>query len=200
MANIASFLFKMIIKPKTMTALYLCMLVCGLFIVLLSIMLLLKSHGRSINWFSLLPVGIEKSGLSIEPSKKHIAFSKTGDNWNEEFYVYLVNHSDKTFYDVNIALDYPKYIGVSFMPEEQSATMKLGTETNNKSIGADFMILYGEDEEVGLIGGQTVINNIGPGEKKKIKVKVTKKASGEDFDLKFKIDNYSNDPKPILGK
>ena len=141
---------------------------------------------------------IEKSKpLEIRPTNKKISGSENGNNWNEEFFIYLINHSKNPFYDINVISKFPKDIDISILPQKQDEVF-LGTRGNRISVGLDFMLTM-EDNENELKTAQTVINNIGPGEKIKIKVTINKKNYKRNFNLLFSIKTFSKIPKPILS-
>jgi len=135
--------------------------------------------------------------LEIKPTNKRISVSKNGDNWNEEFFVYLINNSESPYYDVNIVSEFPKDIDLSMLPEKFN-TVSLGGKENGVSVGLDFMLVLENEQGMGV--AQTVINNIGPNERNKIKVIVNKKGYKKDFNLRFKITNFNKIPKPVLKK
>lgn len=135
--------------------------------------------------------------LEIKPTNKIISVSKNGDNWNEEFFVYLINNSESPYYDINIVSEFPKDIDLSMLPEKFN-TVSLGGKENGVSVGLDFML--GLENKKGMGVAQTVINNIGPNEKNKIKVIINKKGYKKDFNLKFKITNFNKIPKPVFKK
>jgi len=122
---------------------------------------------------------VEKSRpLEIKPTNKRISFSKNGNNWNEEFFVYLINNSDSPYYDINIvSSEFPKDIDLSMLPEKIN-TVSLGSKENGVYVGRDFMLVIEKTEETRV--AQTVINNIGPNEKNKIKV-IIENAYSDDF-------------------
>jgi len=144
---------------------------------------------------------IEKWGepLKIKPSSKEILFSKNGDNWNEQFFVYLINNTNHTYYDINIISEFPDSIDISILPESPSEFSQIGQKNAGFMIGSDFIIGM-KNEEKGTKITQTVINNVGPDEKKKIKVIINKNNYNKDFSLKFKVSNFNRNPKPIFNK
>lgn len=142
---------------------------------------------------------IEKSKpLEIKPPNKKISVSENGDNWNEEFFIYLINHTENAYYDINIISEFPKDIDLSIL-SEKSDVVSFGSKGGRIFIGSDFMLGL-ENKEKGVKIAQTVINNIGPNEKKKIKVIVNKKDYKKSFNLEFKITNFNKVPKPVLNK
>ena len=135
--------------------------------------------------------------LEIKPSKKEVILPS--DNWNEDFFTYLVNHTNNTYYGVQIAIEFPKNIDVSIIPEEKDFSL-LGAKNKGFLVGNNFSIGL-ENENKGIT--QAIINNIGPEEKLSIKIVVNKKYNDSSVDsilLNFKIDKYSKEPKSILRK
>lgn len=137
--------------------------------------------------------------LQIKPNKKNILFSKDGNNWNEEYFVYLVNNTNDTYYDINIAAKYPNPIDVDIFPENSNEFSTIGLKDGQISVGLDFM-LCGEKSETKEKVVQTVINNIGPKEKKKIKVIINKNDYDKNFCLELKVGGFSKTAKPVLSK
>lgn len=145
---------------------------------------------------------IEKWGrpLEIQPSSKEILFSANGNNWNEEFFVYLVNNTSRSYYGIQIFLEFPDSIDISIFPESSSEEFSLiGTKKAGIMVGPDFSI-NGTNKEKGTKVVETVINNIGPGEKKKIKVSIDKNNYNKNFPLEFQVSRFDKNPKPILNK
>jgi len=137
--------------------------------------------------------------IQIKPKQKDLLFSANGDNWNEEFFVYLTNNTNNTYYDVNIISEFPNSVDVDILPENSDEFSAIGSKGGGGFVGADFM-LAGENREKGTKVIQTVINNIGPNEKKKIKVVVNKKSYSKNFRLEFKVGDFKKIPKSILNK
>jgi hypothetical protein len=137
--------------------------------------------------------------LQIKPRKKDILFSEDGNNWSETFFVYLTNNTNNTYYDISIISEFPSSIEVDILPENSSEFSGVGSKDGKMFIGLDFM-LAGEIKEKKAKIVQTVINNIGPNEKKKIKVVVNKRDYSKNFRLKFKVSGFSKTSKPILNK
>ena len=144
---------------------------------------------------------IEKWGkpLEIRPSSKEILFAKNGDNWNEDFFVYLINNTNHSYYDINIISEFPDPVDVSILPEGPSEFSLIGTKDAGIMMGSDFQI-NGVNKEKGTKIVQTVINNISPNEKKKIKVSIDKNNYNKDLLLEFRVSGFSKTPKPILNK
>ncbi len=144
---------------------------------------------------------IERWGnpLEINPAEKEIRFSADGNNWNEDFFVYLINKTSNSYYDINITSEFPNPIDISVLPVDSNEFSTINSGNGTISIGSDFMIA-GEIKEKGTEIIQTVINNIGPNETKKIKVAVNKKNYNQNFRLEFKVSGFNKTPKPIFNK
>jgi len=144
---------------------------------------------------------IEKCGrpVKIQPSSKKILFAKNGDNWNEEFFVYLINKTSHSYYDINIVSEFPDSINIKIFPESTNEFSLLGTKDAGIMVGSDLLI-EGINKEKGTKIVQTVINNVGPSEKKKIKVFIDKNKYNINFLLEFRVSNFNKNPKPILKK
>ena len=136
--------------------------------------------------------------LEIKPINKKLSVLENGNNWNEEFFIYLINHSKNPHYDINVISEFPKGLNVSILPEK-SDVVSLGTRENGISMGIDFMLGL-ENKEKGIGVAQTVINNIGPNEIKKVKVSVKKNDYRKNFNMKFTLGNFSKIPKPIMER
>ncbi len=136
--------------------------------------------------------------LEIKPNKKKILCSKTGNNWDEEFFVYLINYTKSSYYDINIISYYPKDVKVDIFPEISEFTF-MGDEKGGLKIGTDF-IIGGEDKERNENFNQIVINNINPAGERKIKIDVKKNNHIDDFIVRFKIEKFSKEPKSIFKK
>ncbi len=78
------------------------------------------------------------------------------------------------------------------MPEEQE-TQPLG----NLRVGTSF-IISGYNQKNGAGVQETIINNLGANETKKLEVEIDKKNYYKDFKLKLKAMFCSRTPKPIL--
>ena len=137
--------------------------------------------------------------LQIKPKQKDILFSEDGDNWSESFFVYLTNNTNNTYYDINIISEFPNSIDIDILPENSDEFSAIGSKDGKIFIGSAFM-LAGEIKEKRAKIVQTVINNIGPNEKKKIKVVVNKKDYNKNFRLEFKVGGFNKVPKSILNK
>ena len=137
--------------------------------------------------------------LQIKPKQKDILFSKDGDNWSENFFVYLTNNTNNTYYDINIISEFPNSIDIDILPENSDEFSVIGSKNGKIFIGSDFM-LAGENKEKRTKIVQTVINNVGPNEKKKIKVVVNKKDYNKNFRLEFKVGGFNKISKSILNK
>ena len=137
--------------------------------------------------------------LQIKPKQKDILFSKDGDNWSEKIFVYLTNNTNNTYYDINIISEFPNSIDIDILPENSDEFSVIGSKGGKIFIGSDFM-LAGENKEKRTKIVQTVINNIGPNKKKKIKIVVNKKDYNENFRLEFKVGGFNKIPKSILNK
>lgn len=137
--------------------------------------------------------------LQIKPKKKDILFSEDGDNWSEIFFVYLTNNTNNTYYDINIISEFPNSINIDILPENPDEFSGIESKDGKIFIGSDFM-LAGENKEKRAKIVQTVINNIGPNEKKKIRVVVNKKDYSKNFRLEFKVGGFNKNSKSILNK
>lgn len=137
--------------------------------------------------------------LQIKPKQKDILFSEDGDSWSEIFFVYLTNNTNNTYYDINIISEFPNSIDIDILPENSDEFSVIGSKDGKIFIGSDFM-LAGENKEKRTKIVQTVINNIGPNEKKKIKVVVNKKDYNKNFRLEFKVGGFNKISKSILNK
>lgn len=137
--------------------------------------------------------------IQIKPKRKILTCSENGENWNEEFFVYLTNNTNNTYYDINIGSEFPNSVDVSILPENSGEFSTIRAKGGEISMGTDFM-LSGLNKEKGTKIVQTVINNIGPNEKKKIKVVVDKKDYNKNFRLEFKVGGFGKGPKPIFNK
>ena len=142
---------------------------------------------------------ILKRPLKIQPSQKLVVSSKNDDGWNEEFFVYLTNRTNQTYYDINISAMFPNSVDVDLLPTNPSGVVDIKTSTGAISKGADFIIGTG-DKYGRTKSSLTVINNVGPQETKKIKVIVNKQNLDKNFNLVFKINNFSDTPKSIFIK
>ena len=130
--------------------------------------------------------------IKISPAVKNINCNSESYR-KESYYVYLTNQSSNPIYDINVVTTYPKEVEVSIMPEEQE-TQPLG----NFKVGTSFIISgYTKDKGVGV--QETIINNLGVNETKKLQVKVDKKNYYKDFKLRLKATFRSRIPKPILS-
>ncbi len=134
--------------------------------------------------------------LEIKPAYKNISATKGQNIWNQEFFIYLINHSKNPYYDINISSEFPKGITVSILPEK-SDIITIGSTESGISMGVDFMLNL-ENIEKGTGSTQTVINNIDPNETKKIKVSVSNNNSQNNFNMKFVLGKFSTIPKQIL--
>ena len=137
--------------------------------------------------------------LQITPKQKDILFSEDGDNWSEIFFVYLTNNTNNTYYDINIISEFPNSIDIDILPENSDEFSVIESKDGKIFIGSDFM-LAGENKEKRAKIVQTVINNIGPNEKKKIRVVVNKKDYKKNFRVEFKVDGFNKISKSILSK
>jgi hypothetical protein len=140
----------------------------------------------------------EKNPLEIKPKGKKIFASENGNNWNEEFFIYLINHSKSPYYNIYIISEFPKGLNISILPEK-SDIVSLGARESGISMGVDFMLSL-EDKERNIGITQTVMNNIGPNETKKVKISIKKNDYKKGFDIRFVLGKFSNLPKPIMGK
>jgi len=143
---------------------------------------------------------IEKWGspLEIKPSSKDIFFSRDGNNWDEDFYAYLINNTSNTYYGVQIVVDFPNSVDVTVISDVPGEFSMLGTKNNGISVSSDFVIV-GEGKN-GTNMNMTVINNIGPNEKKKFKIIIDKNDYKNNFRLDLKINRFNKEPKPILNR
>ncbi|MBU1036814.1 hypothetical protein KKF32_02110 [Patescibacteria group bacterium] len=114
--------------------------------------------------------------LKISPSSRKILTSKDGDNYSEEFFIYLINHTQRTYYDISIISKFPKGIVLSTYPEPATH-------------GDCGISCEGSD--------QVIINNIRAKGQVKIKVNVDKNKYNKNFILKFKITNFSKTAKSV---
>jgi len=129
--------------------------------------------------------------IKISPGAK-IINCQSPSYRKESYYVYLTNKSSNPIYDINVVATYPKEVEVSIMPEEQE-TQPLG----NLRVGTSF-IISGYNQKDGAGVQETIINNLGANETKKLKVEIDKKNYYKDFKLKLKATFRSRTPKPIL--
>jgi hypothetical protein len=139
------------------------------------------------------------SPLEINPAEKGILLSADANNWNEEFFIYLNNKTSNTYYDINITSEFPNATDVSILPVDSNEFTSLEAGNGTISIGTDFAI-FGVIKESGMKITQTVINNIGPNETKKIKVSVNTKNYNQNFRLSFKVSGFNKTPKPIFSR
>jgi hypothetical protein len=79
------------------------------------------------------------------------------------------------------------------MPEEQE-TQSLGSF----GVGTSF-IIHGVSQDKGTGIQETIINNLGINETKKLKVEIDKNNYYKDFELKLRAKFHSRKPKPILS-
>lgn len=144
---------------------------------------------------------IERLGiqLSVKPKRKDIHCSTDGNNWNEEFYIYLTNNTSNTYYDINVVSEYPNSIEVNIFPEDNNEFSALESTQGQVFVGSGF-VLCGEIKEHKTKIVQSVINNIGPNEKKKLKVIVNKKDDNKNCCLEFKVGGFNKNPKPLLSR
>lgn len=130
--------------------------------------------------------------IKISPVTKQIICNS--ESWRKEsYYVYLTNRSSNPIYDINVVAAYPKEVEVTIMPEEQEMR-SLG----KPKIGTTFVI-SGTDQDKGEGTQETIINNLGANETKKLIVEINKKNYLKDFKLRLKAIFHSRTPKPILS-
>lgn len=139
------------------------------------------------------------SPLVINPSEKDILCSPDGNNWNEEFFAYLINKTSHSYYDINITSEFPRSIDISVLPVDSNEFSTIKSRNGAIAIGSDFM-LAGENAETGDKFVQTVINNIAPNKTKKIVVTINKRDYIQNFRLELKVSGFSKTPKPIFNK
>jgi hypothetical protein len=130
--------------------------------------------------------------IEISPATKKINCGSS--SWRKEsYYVYLKNKSSGPIYDINVVARHPKEVDVRIMPEEQE-TQSLGSF----GVGTSF-IIHGVSQDKGTGIQETIINNLGINETKKLKVEIDKNNYYKDFELKLRAKFHSRKPKPILS-
>ena len=136
--------------------------------------------------------------IDIQPSSKTINFSPDGNNWDEDFFIYLKNNTIYTYYNICIFSEFPDAINVDIFPEDSGEDSSIVSKKAGINVGSDFS-LSGVHNGAGTKWTQTVINNIGPNITKKIRINVKKGVYKKNLNLEFKINNFSREPKPILN-
>lgn len=138
--------------------------------------------------------------LKISPGSKRILASKDGNNYNEEFFIYLINYTQRAYYDINITSEFPKDVTLDIYPEQSDFDVTLlGSKNGGVYIGKDF-IINGKIPTGEMNSTQLVINNIGAKGQIKMKVNIHKGKYNKDFIVKFKIGNFSKIAKSSYTK
>jgi len=135
---------------------------------------------------------IEKFGhpLEIQPTSKKLLDLA---DCNEEFFISLINKTNHNYYRINITSEFPNNINVAIFPEKPN--LLISPISPNFNFGL-------ENKETRIT--QTIINNVGPNEIKKMIVVVNKgnynKNFQQEYQINFNVSGFSKNPQSIISK